>query len=369
MESHLETLNITDKVDVTLKLEKLREIGGEEGKNSQVWLVNDVQLNEELILKGVLKSDFKIAEIDEYYMETRIINECKSPHVVPVKYAGMDETYVYMTLPYCKNGSLNTVCEGKNLTLKQLVTYALEFLNGLLFLHTKEVLHLDIKPTNILIDNSGKAILTDFGLSKYLNEDGVAYQNKIYGSHVVPEMYSTRDRTVSIDIYNVGLTLYRMFNGEEQFKKQFFDITNEFKEDEDFFAQLKPHILEGKFPDRKYYLPHIPKKIRGIIEKALKVNPTERYSNVLQILNDFSRISDFLEWKVIISENLYIWECEDALFKYEVKLTIKTDKAVLEGFKHNIKKGTHQRISKFNKIYSSKEEAFKDLEKLLKDKP
>ncbi|MDT0173643.1 protein kinase, partial [Exiguobacterium sp. BRG2] len=127
---------VNKSVNMLVNLETIKEIGDEEGRNSRVWLANDTQLNELIVLKGVMKSSFSESEINEYFLETQIMNECKSPNILPVKYAGMDDEYIYMTLPYCKNGSLKTKCDKESLTLKEVIIYALEFLNGLLFLHT-----------------------------------------------------------------------------------------------------------------------------------------------------------------------------------------------------------------------------------------
>lgn len=368
LQSSLIELDVTESVDMQLSLEILKEIGSSEGRNSKVWLVKDIQLNEVLVLKGVLKSSFDTSEINQYYLETQIINDCKSPNIIPVRYAGMDSDYIYMILPYCKEGSIKSICENNFLTMREVVTYALEFLNGLLFLHTKNVLHLDIKPTNILIDNSGKAVITDFGLSKYLNDEGIVIQDKIYGPHIVPDMYFDNGRTVSIDIYNVGLTLYRMVNGEKEFENQLDQLKNNFAPNSEFLKEIKPYIVEGEFPNRNKYLPHVPKKMQKIINKALNVDPEQRYINVLDMLNDLSKLSDFLDWKMEINTNYYTWSYVDGKMNYTIKL-IDKGKFILEGFKNNLETNRSQRITRFFKEYSTREEAFNDLSKLLKDSP
>lgn len=368
LQSSLIELNITESVDMQLRLEILDEIGASEGRNSKVWLVRDVQLNEVLVLKGVLRESFDTHEINQYYLETQIINDCKSPNIMPVRYAGMDNEYIYMILPYCEKGSIKSICENNFLTMREVVTYALDFLNGLLFLHTKNVLHLDIKPTNILIDNSGKAVITDFGLSKYLNDEGNVIQEKIYGPHIVPDMYFDNRRTVSIDIYNAGLTLYRMVNGEKEFESQLNQIKDSFTPNSEFLQEIKPFIINGEFPDRNKYLPHVPKRMQRIINKALNVDPEQRYSNVLEMLNDLSRLNNFLDWKMEIDANCYTWNYVNDRMSYTIKL-IDNGEFILEGFKVNLKTERSQRITKFFKQYLTREEAFTDLSNLLKESP
>jgi len=365
------TLNSSDSVNLILQLEIIKEIGAEEGRNSKVWLAKDIQLNEILILKGVLKSTFKEHEVDHYYLESQIINDCKHPHIVPITYAGMDENYIYMTLPYFKNGSLKSLCDTKFLTVKEIISYSLDFLNGLLFLHIKTVIHLDIKPTNILIDDRGKAILTDFGLSKYLNEYGIARQNKFYVQHVTPDMYKSHDRRILDDIYNVGLTLYRLANGENEFKKQFSDLLASINKTEfDFTAMdIRDFILNGEFPNRSKYLPHIPIKLQKVINKALSVEENTRYQNVLELLNDLSKIDDFINWVFTMESNNYTWKYHNDKMEYIVTLNVQQGQIVSNGLKINRSNNRTQNINKFNNQYDNLETAFKELAKLLKNDP
>lgn len=58
---------------------------------------------------------------------------------------------------------------------------------------------------------------------------------------------------------------------------------------------FKENIIKGKFPDRKLYLPHVPKKIKKIIKKCIEPNPNDRYDNTLQIINDLASIDENLD--------------------------------------------------------------------------
>ena len=99
-------------------------------------------------------------------------------------------------------------------------------------------------------------------------------------------MNSTVNR--KIDVYQIGTTLYRMCNGNEEYNKQV-------KRHKDLNS-LKIASANGKFPVRKKYLPHIPKSMIQIIEKCLKVNQNERYDNVLEIMNHLSAVNENLDW-------------------------------------------------------------------------
>lgn len=216
---------------------------------------------------------------------------CKSPYIVEIQYACEDKENIYLSMPYLKCGSLSKSMDEKNLTVKEIIKYSNDILNGLAVVHSKGLIHLDIKPTNILIDDSGRARITDFGLSKFVDENGLAEQTCSYLYHKEPEAFITNNRSIYSDIYQFGVTLYRMCNGNDILEKQLINLNINNKE------ALKKNIIEAKFPNRKEFLPHIPQKLRKIIEKCLRINPTDRYNNVIEILNEINTIDEFLDWR------------------------------------------------------------------------
>ena len=219
-----------------------------------------------------------------------------------VQYSKSDQDYIYLSMPYCEKGSLNTLINNRFLTVKEIIQYALDFLTGLHYIHTKNLVHFDIKPTNIILTNSNRAIITDFGLSKYLNDYGFAEQNPVYLKHVAPERLKGTKVTNLSDIYQAGVTLYRLCNGNECFDNQ----VNRYKSD------IAEAIKTEQFPDRKYYLPHIPPKLRKIINKSLSTEPTERYQTVLEMINDIAKIEIKSNWVYNVYKDSMTWERESS---------------------------------------------------------
>ena len=110
-----------------------------------------------------------------------------------------------------------------------------------------------------MISNEGSAILTDFGSALYLNNLGNARLKNVYYKHIAPEQCTNSTINKKIDIYQIGTTLYRLCNGNEEYNKQ----ARRYKD----LNSLKIACAKGKFPIRKKYLPHIPKEMINIIEK------------------------------------------------------------------------------------------------------
>jgi len=270
-----------------IKFKKKGKIGGDEGQNSDVFLADDEQLGNELVIKQIEKSKFNQ---EDYFMEAHMMYASKHPNVVEIQYASQDDEYIYLAMPYYKNGSLNSLMEEKFLSVREIIKYSLDLLSGISFIHSKKLLHLDIKPTNILINNEGKAVIADFGLSRYTDDNGIAEQQAFYMKHVDPERCKHSARTVQSDIYQIGLTMYRLCNGNANFLEQYNDKITGQK------LSLEDAVKTGCFPDRQMFLPHIPKELQKVILKALNVDTNLRYSNTIEMMNAISIIDSNLDW-------------------------------------------------------------------------
>ena len=257
-----------------------------EGVNSSLYMVKDLQVGSKFILKQIDKKGLK--EPERYFEESKKIYKLKHPNIMEIHSASYDNEYIYITMPYLKNGSLQHLIENQNLTLRQIIKYSLDFLSAIYYGHENNIVHCDIKPNNILISNEGSAILTDFGSALYLNNLGNARLKNVYYKHIAPEQCTNSTINKKIDIYQIGTTLYRLCNGNEEYNKQ----ARRYKD----LNSLKIACAKGKFPIRKKYLPHIPKEMINIIEKCINVNTYDRYDNVLQIMNDISSINTHLDW-------------------------------------------------------------------------
>ncbi|WP_404326704.1 serine/threonine protein kinase [Cobetia sp. UIB-001] len=287
---------------------KIEEIGFE-GQNSKVYRVHDEYLDTELVIKEVEKKNGFNA--NEYFSEARTLYLSSHPNVVQVSYACEDDEKVYVASPFYQKGSLKRVMEKGFLTVKEIIRYSTHALNGLHNVHSKGLIHFDIKPDNILISDRDEALLADFGLTQIMNTEGVAKQTKLYVKQMPPEVFGNKDKEFDnrFDIYQIGLTMYRMCVGDKSFDEQFSVY-----ETGDIFAR---DVITGKFPDRKAYPLHIPKKLQRVINKCLKPNPGDRYGAAVEIVNAMSDIDgSILHWQYIPTAQEKKWEKElDGLTK------------------------------------------------------
>ncbi|MFJ7680333.1 serine/threonine-protein kinase [Peribacillus sp. NPDC097198] len=347
-------------IDSVVQLKLLKEIGGE-GRNSKVYIASDPQLNAEVVVKKINKSK-EFTNTKEYFNEAQMLYASSHPNIMGVRYASQDPENVYIVMDFYKNGSLNSLLAKRCLTIREIIKYSLEFLSGLNYMHSKFLVHFDIKPTNILINDAGKAVLTDFGLSKYLNENGFANPKKSYPLHVPPETYIHGRNSIFSDIYQSGLTIYRMCNGNDYFTKQLqeLNITNS--------MELASAIANNAFPKKESFLPHIPIKLRAVIQKALSLEETSRYESVIEMMNDIALLEDNLDWVYNRVTNEHSeWVRDEVTHKSKIVLLSEgRSNWKTEGYRIRTLDGKKNKVTKWNTNgYPTKEKALKSLEKLL----
>ncbi len=233
---------------------------GSEGKNSKVFRAQDLQLDAELAIKKIQKASFPQAS--EYYKEASILYLSDHANVVPIHYACEDDDHIYLAMPFFQNGSLNSLMKQRFLTVREIVRYGIQFLSGLHNIHSKGLMHFDIKPDNIMLSARNEALVSDFGLAQRMQQNGVAETPVSYWKNIPPEALTQDQHTVTFDIYQSGLTFYRMCAGNDTFYAQL----KQYKDDDSFIAALK----EGKFPDRKAFPAHIPSALRNLVKKCLE---------------------------------------------------------------------------------------------------
>lgn len=298
------------QITSTLNADILRPIGSNQGRNSEVFLAFDPQLNGEIALKEIPIQNF--THFDEYFLEAQRYYANKHPRVVPVLYACKDSQKIRISMPYFRNGSMQDYIDKVPLTTRKVIEWSQQFLSGLHHVHSNGYIHFDLKPTNILIADDGSAMITDFGQSREMNHLGVAQNPPLYMWHLAPETLQTTSSTIHTDIYQSGLTLYRMCNGDPFFQSQRSNITHS--------LILRESVINGIFPNRNKFLPHVPNRLKRIIRKALSKDPANRYQTALELANALGQVSELLDWQYEKKQNGARWHYKNIEHMYEIVL-------------------------------------------------
>jgi eukaryotic-like serine/threonine-protein kinase len=293
------------RAEIAFDLQK--EIG-HEGRNSRVHVAHDANLDATIVIKTVAKSTL---DVDAYFAESQLLYRSSHPNVVPIHYACEDVDSIYLAMPYFHRGSINKQIASRFLTVREVIRYATHFLSGLHNVHSKQLVHLDVKPDNILVTERDEAMLSDFGLAKRTNYAGFAEQDRMYVRILPPEYFRKSPFDTRSDIYQVGLTLYRMLNGNKAFYNQFCAYGKDKNFDRDHFRH---DVLNEQFPARDTYLEHVPQRFTKVIARCLKADPAERYRAATEVVTALADIGGpDLDWQYSVeSDGARVWSRSEA---------------------------------------------------------
>ncbi|MFZ0770343.1 MAG: serine/threonine-protein kinase [Candidatus Sulfotelmatobacter sp.] len=274
------------EVYATTRYQQLEQIGDGEGMNSVVFRAFDPYLQREIAVKEIQKANFG-NDFDSYCQEARTMFATRHAHIVNVEYVCETPDHVALALPYFPNGSLQKRIENSPLDLRQFLKVAQGILAGVARIHSSHFLHLDIKPSNVFFDAADRPLLGDFGQSRKVAAGTVRFP-AVYKWAMPPEVWDSHTATFESDVYQLGVLLYRAVNGDPLYKAQKAAVsTND---------ELQRLIRKGRFPNPKVFLPHVPKRIRTIIRKAMRVQPSERYRSATDLAVVLGRVSPPLNW-------------------------------------------------------------------------
>jgi serine/threonine protein kinase len=270
----------------TLTYDPLKQIGAGQGMNSKVYLSTDPQLGGAFAVKEIPKASLGNS-ITGFFQEATTMFACEHPNVVPIQYACETPTDICLAMRYFPRGSLSDRIAAGPMQLGPILKMMREVLSGLGHIHSRGFVHLDMKPSNVLFSDTDQAMVADFGQSRR-TVNGIVQGPRMYIPAMPPEMFTHHVAIVPSDVYHAGLLLYRAVNGDSFYKSQIPADVN----------VLAQKIVDGKFPNRLAFMPHVPKRVRTIIRTALKVNPAERYQTAREMSDALAKVRVPNDWKI-----------------------------------------------------------------------
>ncbi len=156
-------------------------------------------------------------QLERFRREARAVAQLSHPHIVGVIDAGEDESRPYIVFEYVEGETLKErIRRQGRLPVPEAVAYAIEIARALGAAHARHIVHRDVKPQNVLIDEEGSAKVTDFGIARTLDEEGLTADGRVLGTtdYVSPEQALGHRVTGQSDLYSLGIVLYEMLTGE-----------------------------------------------------------------------------------------------------------------------------------------------------------
>src|SRR6201996_2809104 len=213
-------------------------------------------------------------QLERFRREARAVAQLSHPHIVGVIDAGEDEGRPYIVFESVEGETLKErIRRNGRLPIAEAVAYAIEIARALGAAHARHIVHRDVKPQNVLIDEEGSAKVTDFGIARTLDEEGLTADGRVLGTtdYVSPEQALGQHVTGQSDLYSLGIVLYEMLTGEVPFKG-----------DSQVAVAMK-HVRD-ELPDVQLKRPEVSAALAGVVDTATAKHPSERYADDAEMI-------------------------------------------------------------------------------------
>jgi hypothetical protein len=263
--------------------ELIREIA--RGGMGVVFQARQMSLNRPVALKMILAGQLaNETDVKRFYTEAEAAANLDHPGIVPIFEVGQHEGQHYFSMGFIEGQSLSQRLAAGPLSPREAAALMVKVAEAIDYAHRRGVIHRDLKPGNILLDQNGNPRVTDFGLAKKAQSDsGLTGSGQIMGtpSYMPPEQAGGQRGTVgpAADVYALGATLYALLTGRPPFQA----------------ATAMDTVIQviGQEPVSPRRLnPSVPRDLETICLKCLEKEPGKRYTSAAALGKELQRYLD-----------------------------------------------------------------------------
>lgn len=256
------------------RYEIIRPLGS--GGMARVFLAHDQLLDREVAIK-MLREQFEGDKelLEQFRREAKSAARLIHPYIINIYDVVASEEGQYIVMEYVEGTTLKTYLQQEKLGLNAILEIGVRLADALQHAHSRNIIHCDIKPQNILLDRHLNPKITDFGIAKMITGQTVVYSPSVMGSvhYISPEQYNGNRITNASDVYSLGVVLFEMLTGQVPF-------------DGPTAVAVAMMHSERPVPSLKDYLEQVPEGLEAILQKAMAKRPEDRYSNGGELRKD-----------------------------------------------------------------------------------
>lgn len=250
------------------RFEVIKSLG--KGKEGEVFLAHDPQLGRQVAIKTLAPNS---NNFDDLLQEARAISKLQHPNIVNLFDVGEHDYKPYLVYAYVEGMTLDQFIKSqKTLNFSQTAQMILALLDAIEYAHQQGMLHLNLKPSNIMINHAGQPLIMDFGLASTLSAPSSSNASNIpssTSSYIAPEVATGKPATFSADLYSIGAILYEISTGHS-----FHNVSKAIE------------VLQQN-ADKSTTKDMINPQLEIIIRKSIAYSAQERYSNTTDMKTAF----------------------------------------------------------------------------------
>ncbi|HET7236898.1 MAG TPA: extracellular solute-binding protein, partial [Actinomycetota bacterium] len=210
--------------------------------------------------------------VRRFEREAQIVARLEHPHIVPLYDYWREPDAAYLVMRFLRGGSVETLLEAGSIEPSRVVSIADHVASALAAAHRQGVVHRDVKPGNVLLDEEGNAYLTDFGVALDAGSPERASGTMVRGTpaYLSPEQIRMDPATPRSDIYALGVVVYEMLTGEHPFP-------------ETSLSALLDHHVRDPLPSVRELRPELPGAVDEVIARSTAKLADERFGDVTEV--------------------------------------------------------------------------------------
>ncbi|WCB91349.1 serine-threonine kinase [Baekduia alba] len=219
-------------------------------------------------------------QLERFRREARAVAQLNHPHIVTVIDAGEDDNTPYIVFEYVEGETLkDRIRRFGRLPIQESIAYAIEIARALGVAHDRGIVHRDVKPQNVLVDEEGSAKVTDFGIARTLDQEGLTADGRVLGTtdYVSPEQALGHHVTGQSDLYSLGIVLFEMLTGDVPFKG------------DNQVAVAMKHVRE-QLPDVQLRRPEVSSALAAVLDRATAKETERRYATDAELIADLEQV-------------------------------------------------------------------------------
>ncbi|MFC7061259.1 Stk1 family PASTA domain-containing Ser/Thr kinase [Halobacillus seohaensis] len=250
-------------------------IGG--GGMANVYLAHDIILDREVAIKVLrLESGNDEEFIARFHREAQSATSLAHHNIVTIYDVGEEDDIYFMAMEYVDGMTLKQYIQQKSpIDPSEAIDIMRQVTSAISHAHDNGIVHRDIKPQNILVDNYGHVKVTDFGIATALSATSLTQTNSVLGSvhYLSPEQARGGMATKKSDIYSLGIVFFELLTGRLPFSGQ-------------SPVSIALKHLQHDTPSLKRWIPDLPQSVENIVLKSTTKDPFHRYESVLEMEQD-----------------------------------------------------------------------------------